>query len=331
MKLSNHWNLQWNKFEKMEHPILKDYYTVLLRHYGIDAIEIKKTQGGWASLAYHVKSVEDASYFLKVYEKKRASTPKWTMMVDVYIPIVVWLGENVLKDRIVEPILTSEGKSKCEDENYIYILFEYIDGLTIGENQLTNQQVDDLSGIISDFHIPADQIPYPTSRIKEDFQMDFADQLASFLETEVQDAELESLLIGHFELLKLRLEQLNVLVSILKSKDLPFVLCHTDLHNWNMMQTEEQLILLDWEGLKMAPPEADLFGLVEEPYFAQIMANYQKNHKGYTIDEDALKFYLMRRKIEDIWECIEQLLFDQPDDQEKREIIGNLEKELSDL
>ncbi|SHF42189.1 phosphotransferase [Pedobacter caeni] len=315
----------------MEHPIPKDYHTVLLRHYGIDAIEIKQTQGGWASLAYIVKSAEGISLFLKVYEKKRASTPKWTMMVDVYIPIVVWLGKKILKDRIVEPILTSDGKSKCEDENYIYILFEYIDGLTIGENQLTNQQVHNLSEIISDFHISAEQIPYPTSVIKEDFQMDFADQLASFLETEVKDAELESILIGHFETLKLRLKQLTALVSVLKSKDLPFVLCHTDLHNWNMMQTEKQLVLLDWEGLKMAPAEADLFGLVEEPYFEQVMVSYQKVHKGYTVDEDALNFYIIRRKIEDIWECIEQLLFDQPDDQEKREIIGNLEKELSDL
>lgn len=44
----------------------------------------------------------------------------------------------------------------------------------------------------------------------------------------------------------------------------------------------------------------------------------KNTHKGYVLLENALNFYLMRRKIE-------------PDDQEKREIIGNLEKELSDL
>jgi len=44
----------------------------------------------------------------------------------------------------------------------------------------------------------------------------------------------------------------------------------------------------------------------------------KNTHKGYMLFENGVSFYLMRRKIES-------------DDQEEREIIGNLEKELSDL
>lgn len=35
------------------------------------------------------------------------------------------------------------------------------------------------------------------------------------------------------------------------------VLCHTDAHGWNLIQSNK-LVLVDWEGLRLAPPEADL-------------------------------------------------------------------------
>jgi thiamine kinase-like enzyme len=37
-------------------------------------------------------------------------------------------------------------------------------------------------------------------------------------------------------------------------------LCHTDAHGWNLMQNQN-LMLIDWEGLKLAPVEADLRAL----------------------------------------------------------------------
>lgn len=44
-------------------------------------IDIKKQQGGWAALTYEV-SDGTKKYFLKVYEKNRASTRKWTSLIE---------------------------------------------------------------------------------------------------------------------------------------------------------------------------------------------------------------------------------------------------------
>ena len=46
---------------------------ILKEYYGLDRTHVVPQKGGWA-LAYKVQS-EGHAYFLKVYEKSRASTP----------------------------------------------------------------------------------------------------------------------------------------------------------------------------------------------------------------------------------------------------------------
>lgn len=91
----------------------------------------------------------------------------------------------------------------------------------------------------------------------------------------------------------------------------------------------EKLILIDWEGLKLAPAEADMMLLIENPYWKQFMKVYLQHHENYHINQDALAFYQLRRRLEDIWEFAEQLLYEELDAQEKDEIIGYL-TELTD-
>lgn len=51
---------------------------MLQNHYGIDSVNISPEQGGWTALAYQVTDGE-AAFFLKVYDKNRASTAKWQL------------------------------------------------------------------------------------------------------------------------------------------------------------------------------------------------------------------------------------------------------------
>lgn len=117
----------------------------------------------------------------------------------------------------------------------------------------------------------------------------------------------------------------------LENSRLRMALCHTDIHHWNLMQSENQLILIDWEGLRLAPIEADLMFLVDEPYYDEFLNTYQKTYKNFAINPDALQFYQVRRKLEDIWGFIEQLLFDKQNAQERASTINRLTKELKDI
>ncbi|MBT2218067.1 phosphotransferase [Virgibacillus dakarensis] len=306
--------------------ILKDFYD-------IDITDFLPQQGGWASLAYKVFN-KNQSYFLKVYEKGRASTPKLTALIDQYVPILVWLINNSnLNGKITVPLITSSGEYKCEDENAIYLLYEYIEGETIGDQDLTDDQVRQLSKMITELHSFGKDIPVETAAIKEDFEVPFLQMLRQLLQKGRNGFPSKV-----WELIHSYTPQLNNLIHTveehslyLKYANLRMALCHTDLHNWNLMQSGNQLMLIDWEGLKLAPVEADLMFLVDKPYFNEFLSIYQKTHQNFSINPEAMTFFKGKRRLEDIWEFMEQLLYDKQEEQERVLTMNYLKEELNGI
>ncbi|MBO9692845.1 phosphotransferase [Chryseobacterium sp.] len=97
----------------------------------------------------------------------------------------------------------------------------------------------------------------------------------------------------------------------LSGGDFSFVLCHTDIHNWNIIADESNIHLIDWEGIKYAPAEADIFGIYQEVYFPEFMKYYQDLRPSYKINMELLRYYMISRHMTDLWEGIEQLQFDE--------------------
>lgn len=50
------------------------------------------------------------------------------------------------------PLLTTAGEYKCEDDDAVYMLYEYIAGETIGDQPLGKGCVEKLAGIIAEPH-----------------------------------------------------------------------------------------------------------------------------------------------------------------------------------
>ncbi len=306
--------------------ILKDFYD-------IETNDVLPQQGGWASLAYKVFN-KNQSYFLKVYEKSRAFTPKLTALIDQYVPILVWLINNSnLNGKITVPLITSSGEYKCEDEYGVYLLYEYIEGETIGDQDLTDDQVRQLSKMITELHSFGKDIPVETAAIKEDFEVPFLQMLRQLLQKGRNDFPSDV-----WELIHSSIPQLNNLIHTveehslyLKNANLRMALCHTDLHYWNLMQSGNQLMLIDWEGLKLAPVEADLMFLVDKPYFNEFIKIYQETHQNFSINTEAMTFYKGKRRLEDIWEFMEQLLYDNQGEQERIVTMNYFQEELNGI
>lgn len=306
---------------------------LLKEHYDLDATNILPQQGGWAALAFKVYSGKQA-FFLKVYEKSRASTPKWTALIDQYVPITIWLMQHsALKGRLPVPVPTQTGAYKCEDDDGIYLLYEYIEGETIGEKALTAGQIGELSNMIAELHLYGEEIPVETKAIKEDFTVPFLPQLRVALDREVftLPRDLKELITPHLKQVEVLTDTVEKLSAELKNRNLRMALCHTDLHPWNLMQTDRELVLIDWEGLKLAPVEADLMSFVDEPYYDDFVPIYRQVHPDFAINPDVLQFYRYRRKLEDIWEFMEQLLFDRQEAQERAETLNHLSRELNEI
>ncbi|HCO67390.1 MAG TPA: hypothetical protein DIT04_06500 [Dysgonomonas sp.] len=303
---------------------------ILSEAYNLKDCIITEQQGGWTSLAYRVEN-SSGVYFLKVYDKKRKSTAKWTALIDNYIPIVIWLNDNFLKARIIEPILTSDNACKYENRDIICLLFKYIDGETIGDNPLNNQQIEELADIISELHSHGDDVPFSKEAITENYELAFNNELLYFLDTENENRELKDIVSPFSQKIKDLIERIENLKGLIKHKQIPFVLCHSDIHNWNLMQTKKNLVFIDWEGLKYAPAESDLYALVNEPYFDKFLSVYRKKHTDYIPDEDILLFYKYRLKLEEVWEFIELWRTAELKDALKKENLFGLKNELLSL
>lgn len=302
------------------------------RRYHLNVTNIDEQEGGWASKAYRIDSREGC-FFLKAYSKSRASTPKWTKSIYAYVPVLLLLNKTGIAEKIVNPVRTMDNGFQCEDSENIYLLFDYIAGETIGERQLNDSQVGELSEIISFLHQFSRETTYDFNELKEDFSIPFNDMLKDYLFKGNSNAlpDIHEMIDEYRSgLLKLVLE-LDMLAEKMKNSKADFVLCHTDIHNWNMMQTEKGLVLLDWEGLRYAPPEADLFCIYGNEYFDSFFKQYQERNGKYVIDFEMLGFYQSRRKSEDIWEFIEQLLYDSESLPDRNETLLELENELKKM
>lgn len=313
---------------------MNEFVAVLKAHYGIECTNIVPQQGGWSALAYKVVDNKN-SYFMKVYKKSRASTSRWTALIDKYMPVTIWLMQNSgLKGKIPELVLTKKGEYKYESEEAIYLLYKYIDGETIGNQNLSEEQMGQIGEIVAELHSFGEEIPVKTDALQEDFKVPFLPVMRHIL-----DKNLDKVPIDIAELLNPSLDQIRKLMATveklsvsLQNSYLKMALCHTDLHNWNMMKTDEgKLMLIDWEGLRLAPVEADMMFLVDHPHVTSFLSVYRKRHKHFTLNREALRFYQGRRRLEDIWEFIEQLLFDEQGTNERDETKNLLANELAQI
>lgn len=95
--------------------------SVLKKQFCVDCIDIIEVHGGLSAINYKVKTIGQ-TFFLKVYDKKKAQSLLWTENIDYYMPILVWLNENTkLHGRIIRPLKTNDGACLHSYDNEIPI------------------------------------------------------------------------------------------------------------------------------------------------------------------------------------------------------------------
>ena len=302
---------------------------MLLREYGIQALDLQAVPAGWSASAWKV-SASGGDYFLKGYDKSKPSTKVWVDRIDDYMPTVLWLNENTkLRGKMAAPILARDGAYKKEDKDRLYIVFPYIHGQTIGGGKLNSRQVREIAQIVAELHTYGAEIPAPTKGLEETFDVSFCTELADWLGS-MHATKLHEALTPHRDALDQAIEALFQASNALHHAKLRYALCHTDIHGWNLMQGEN-LFLIDWEGLKLAPVEADLFVFTDTFFFADaweaFLSVYRTVHKEYQVNEEALRFFRLRRRLEDIHAFAQSILFDRLTEDDGKRSIFYLERE----
>jgi Ser/Thr protein kinase RdoA (MazF antagonist) len=213
---------------------------------------------------------------------------------------------------------------------YVSALFNFIDGMTPRAEPLTLAQQLHLVTTVARIHRMTPHVPLPPLCRRETFavrwDVAFADLLGHGWNALIPDVQ--AMLAPQRQTLGVLLTQLRMLGAQLRTRDLPCVLCHTDIHGWNTIVTGDTTHLLDFEGLVLAPAEQDLCCWFDDPRWPDILATYRQVVGGHQVDSQALWFYQLKRYLEDIYEWVAELVLPDITQASYTRYAGELQRDL---
>lgn len=292
-----------------------------------ETLRVTPQVGGYVAEVFLVETATHIGW-LKCYDRQRAITQRVLADADFYLSVTYWMQQHsTVAGRITAPYQMLDGQYMVDDGGrYVAVMFDYIVGRTPREQPLTPAQRTHLVTTVALIHGLTAQVPLPSHTVSEDFGAPWARPLAQMLEGEWElfDSDVQDVLGRHRQLLQSMLVRFVQAGYQLRQQSPELVLCHTDIHGYNVIVNGDQTYLLDFEGLKLAPPEHDFMFWVDDEAWPEILATYQQIRPGVVPDPNLIRFYQERRLLEDVYDYLEQLRFEQLTPEERQHILHHI-------
>ena len=305
--------------------------TIAPRYGWGETLRITPQVGGYVAEVFLVETATHIGW-LKCYDRQRAITQRVLADADFYLSATHWMQQHsVIAGRITAPYQTLDVQYMVDDGGrYVAVMFDYIVGRTPREQPLTPAQRTHLVTTVALMHGLTVQMPAQVQAIVEDFGAPWVRPLAQMLEGEwdLFDVDVQAVLSPHRQTLQAMLVRFVQAGYHLRRQPPELVLCHTDIHGYNVIVNGDQTYLLDFEGLKLAPAEHDFMFWVDDEAWPDILATYQQVHPGVAPDPYLIRFYQERRLLEDVYDYLEQLRFEQLTPEMSGEICESMRQML---
>jgi spectinomycin phosphotransferase len=110
----------------------------------------------------------------------------------------------------------------------------------------------------------------------------------------------------------------------------PLVLVHTDMHGGNLIRTPKgNLVVVDWEGVMLAPAEFDLFMFMSDG-FDSMLDEYLRVATNPYLYPELFAYYFYRRNLEDITDFLFSILYENTIDEQDQVDLGYLQHDCLD-
>lgn len=238
---------------------------------------------------------------------------------------------------IIPPLPGLDGRLWADLPPYRLILYPYIKGQNAHERPLSAAQWVAFGAALRRFHDTTFPAALTAGIPREDFSPRWRNLVRATLRRIQRQAYSDPVAAETAAFLNSkRAETLALaaragrLARALAAQALPFILCHADMHGWNLLLTAgEEFYIVDWDTLLLAPRERDLMfigsGLMGGGRSEQEETTlfYQGYGQASPLRE-ALAYYRAERIVEDIAVFCQQIFAGQAGEQDRRQALEYL-------
>ncbi len=294
-------------------PNLKDEEIIacLRAAYGltVEKITFLPLGADFNTAVYRVTTSNQTDYFLKLRSGK---------FLEASVSVPKYLADLGIK-QVIPPLATKTGQLWASLASFKAILYPYVEGHHGIDTKLSEDQWAQFGVAIKMLH--STDIPSSITKDvpRETFSSKWRETVKAFLmriEREVFE-EPVAVKMALFlkskssEILKL-LERAEELALAIQKQPIDYVLCHADMHGWNLIVDKEALYIVDWDTLIFAPKERDLMFVGAGIWDSGLTPDEEKSlfYQGYTqtkINQDVIAYYRFERIIQDIGDYCEYI------------------------
>jgi spectinomycin phosphotransferase len=258
---------------------------------------------------YRVLTPDQTPYFLKLRSGD---------FNDLSVRLPKFLNEQGIAE-IISPLSTKTGDLWVSLANFKLILYPFIEGDDAFEVHLSDLQWRQFGAALKAVHTAVLPAALAAQISQETYSPKWRQIVTEFMQRIQSDQFAEPVAVRMAAFLNTKrdevdqlLQRTKQLAQVIQNLPLEFVLCHADVHAWNVLiATDGTFYIVDWDDPVLAPKERDLMfigaGLGNIWNTAREEALFYGGYGEAKINQSALAYYRCERIIQDIAAYCEQI------------------------
>lgn len=279
--------------------------TCLEGDYGLRVVELTFLPLGadQNTAVYRVTGRDKNTFFLKLRKDD---------FNEASVTVPYFLSQSGM-EQVIPPLPAHSGKLWAALNPFKVILYPFIEGHHGFESRLSKAQWTEFGKALKQFHSTAFPSGLTANIPQENFSPRWCDTVKAFYKRfkkktfiDPAAAELADFLISKKHTTMDLINRAERNARQLKEQEMKFILCHADIHGWNLLIDKNgSLYLVDWDTLLFAPKERDLMFIGSGPGDSGYTPQEEEDmfYQGYgqtDINQIAMAYYRYERIIEDL-------------------------------
>jgi len=308
--------------------------TNLNENYEIRIVSLEFIPMGDSAYSYEVNCVNGHKYYLKLFDHQNDRQKKGIERLQAYLPLTWKIYHQGLFKNMTYPIKTQSGDYQSAFHGVTAVLFNFIEGESLADAYPFSDEILEAvaatAASIQQLTPHVDLTALPKESLDISFDSDLIQcmkvlELPPVINNPIHK-EVREQVLAKKEQIHASLNLVYELRSTARLDPEQYVLCHGDIWGGNIIRHENQLYLIDWESVIVAPPEYNLFSYMGKG-FDVFYSSYEKHlNKQITVNLDLLRFYSYRTHLRNLTNWLMNIVYrnhDKAQDENDLDMIRN--------